>query len=176
MFVTIGTGDLDFKCCNLGAGGHFDPRIARQLNRIYRIGDYGATNSQVILGDGIGDTVPCIVERLAHDTGNPDGFFYRIDTQVHCADLASQLARDGGLANAGQSAKDNQHSYAAFQVKRVPAFNGQCQPAATHPRQGQVYEPSLACAPHSGNAACDPHAIRSGRREWVADRCVLADI
>ena len=54
-------------------------------------------------------------------------------------------------------------------------LQGQCEPAATHPRHGQVYEPSLAYAPHAGNAACDLHAIRGGRREWVADRGIFAD-
>src|SRR5262245_35456718 len=101
MFVDFGTGDLDFEGCDLRSGGNFEPGIARQLNWIHRVCDYGAADSQVIRGDCVGDAIPCVVDGLGDDAGGADGFFDGIDAQVHCSDLTSQLACDGCLTDPG---------------------------------------------------------------------------
>ena len=42
-----------------------DPGITRQMNRIDGIRNHSSTESKVVLGDCIGDTIPSVVERLA---------------------------------------------------------------------------------------------------------------
>ena len=103
------TLDLDFNRPDLHAVRYLDPRIASHLKRIHRVRNHRSTNSEVIIGDRVGNAIPRILERLANDSGSKDGLFHRIDTQEHCADVTSQLPCYGRLPNARQATKDNQH-------------------------------------------------------------------
>lgn len=98
MFIGVGARCLDFNPLDLHTIRYFNPRIASQLKRIHGVCNHGSTDSEVILGDCVGDAVSCIIERLVNDTGSSHGLFDRIDAQVHCADQTSQLPRYGRLS------------------------------------------------------------------------------
>jgi hypothetical protein len=62
MLTRIGTYDFDFHSDHLSASTNFEPRIARDLQWIDRIGNYCPPDAKVIFGDRIGDPISCLVK------------------------------------------------------------------------------------------------------------------
>lgn len=61
MFVGVRALDLDFDDADLRGVRNFDPSISSYLKRIDRIRNHRPTDSEVISGDCVGDTVPRII-------------------------------------------------------------------------------------------------------------------
>jgi hypothetical protein len=107
MFVQIGTFDFDFDGVDARSFRDFDPGIPRAGKGIDRIGHYGASDAEVVLGNRVTDAISNIVERLRDGTGVPQGLFDRIDAQVHRSDLASQFADDYRFSGSRKSTEDD---------------------------------------------------------------------
>jgi len=69
MLLRASTYHLNFCSAYLRPLCDTDPGIASQLNGIDGIRNHSLTQAKVVLGDRIGDTIPRVVERLAHRPG-----------------------------------------------------------------------------------------------------------
>jgi hypothetical protein len=79
MFVQVGTFDFDFDGVDARSFRDFDPSIPGADKRIDRIGHYGASDAEVVLGNGVTDAISNIVERLRDGSRIPQGLLNRID-------------------------------------------------------------------------------------------------
>ena len=64
MFVKVRTADFDFDGASLRPMRNFEPGVARPRERIDGICDHGAAEPEIVFGNGIGDAVSQIIERL----------------------------------------------------------------------------------------------------------------
>jgi hypothetical protein len=103
----IGTYDLNFHSDRLSASTDFEPRIARNLQWIDRIGNYCPPNAKVIFGDRIGDPIACLIKPYGVRGAISDRLLNRVDPQMYRADLTSQLASNSCLPRPWQAAKDD---------------------------------------------------------------------
>jgi hypothetical protein len=65
VLARIGAHDLDLEAADMGAIGDRAPRGARERPRIHGVGDDGAAETQVVLGDRVGDAIPRVVDGVS---------------------------------------------------------------------------------------------------------------
>jgi hypothetical protein len=99
MLLWARAPDFDLYRRNAGTSRHVHPSIASPPKRIDRIRNYS-----------VGYAVANVVQGLVKACPVTNGLLYRVDAQVHSADLTRQFSGEGRFANAGQPAEDNQHS------------------------------------------------------------------
>jgi hypothetical protein len=105
MLAQIGTDDLKFHSDRLSPSTHPAPGIARNVQRIHRIGDDCPPDAKVIFGDRVGDSIACLIEPCVVRGAISDRLLNGVDPQVRRADLTRQLASDGCLPGPWQAAK-----------------------------------------------------------------------
>jgi hypothetical protein len=138
MLVGIRADDLHGRDRHGGRNGA--PGGARDGERVDAVGDHGAAEPQIVGRDRIGDPIAGVIHRAAVRTGVTQRLLDRIDAQVHGADLASERARERGLADARRAAEDDQHRGAP------PCITGSI--AAQPPSHGAV-APARGTGPDS---------------------------
>lgn len=87
MPTRIGTYDLNFHSDRLSGSTDFEPRIARNLQWIDRIGNYCPPNAKVIFGDRVGDPIACLIKPYGLRGAISDCLLDRVDPLMYRADL-----------------------------------------------------------------------------------------
>jgi hypothetical protein len=100
MLLRVRTYHLNFSSAYLRSMSNADPSITSPSNGIDGIRNHSSPQAKVVLGDGIGDTIPRIIERFTHCLGIADGLLNRIYAHVHGTELASQLSGNRCLSGA----------------------------------------------------------------------------
>src|SRR6266581_2254981 len=101
MLFRIRTRYFDFNRFYLSSIRDADPSVARELKWIDRVRNHSSTETEIVLGDRVANTIPRIVERLAEHSGIPDGLLDRVDAEIHGTDLMGQLPGDRRLPSTG---------------------------------------------------------------------------
>ena len=107
VLFRVRTRDLDFKSPRLRALRDSNPSITREMERIDRVRNHGTANTKVILRNGVANTIPHIVERMRHHLGGADRLLDRVDAQVYCTELMSQLPGNRCFSYARKAAQNN---------------------------------------------------------------------
>lgn len=99
MLLRVRTNQLNFGSACTRSMRNADPGIPRQMNRIDGIRNHSSTESEVVLGDRVGDEIPSVVEWLAQRSGIADCLLNRVHAHMYCTELSSQLSSNRCLAN-----------------------------------------------------------------------------
>ncbi len=99
MLLRVRTNQLNFSSAYPRPMRNSYPGITRQMNRINRIRNHRSTESKIVLSDCIGDPIASVVDGLAQRPGIADCLLNRVNTQMYCTELSSQLSSNRCLAN-----------------------------------------------------------------------------
>ncbi len=79
MLFRVGTHHLDFNRAYLCPARHAHPSIAGEPKWIDRIRDHGLTETEILFGERITDTIPSVVKGLASHSRFPDRLLNRVN-------------------------------------------------------------------------------------------------
>jgi len=80
----------------------------RRENGVRRRLPWRAAEPEVVLRDGIGDSIPGVVDGLPERSGIAQSLLHRVYAKIDGADLTSKLPGDNGFAYTRKSTKNNQ--------------------------------------------------------------------
>ena len=79
------------------------------LNRIHRVGDHGSTEAEIVLCNGVADSIAQVVERLVYHAGISDGLLNRVDAQIRPTQVISQFLSYRSFPGPREAAEDNEN-------------------------------------------------------------------
>jgi hypothetical protein len=109
MLAPVGADDLYLHRPYCGTLGDAAPSVARDVQRIDGVADDRATKAKIVLSHGVSDAIAFVVDWNGLITIS-DSALYRVDAQIDCTELPSELAGEGALPRTREATEYDEHA------------------------------------------------------------------